>query len=142
MTCTVEINIRARVEIVWNLLTDAKGFSRWNSTVTSIEGQIGDGEHIRVHVPGTDRTFTPTVSDVVPGRRMVWSDGVSHIYRGVRTFVLTPRDDASTDFRMEECFSGVVFALTKRMLPDFRPIFEAYASDLKGEAERLAGVTG
>ena len=36
---------------------------------------------------------------------------------------------------MEERFSGVMFALTKRLLPDFRPIFEAYASDLKHEAE-------
>jgi hypothetical protein len=33
-----------------------------------------------------------------------------------------------------------MFALTKRMLPDFRPIFEAYANDLRREAERIAGV--
>ena len=36
--------------------------------------------------------------------------------------------------------SGAMFALTKRMLPDFRPIFEAYANDLRREAERIAGV--
>ena len=74
---------------------------------------------------------------VVPARRMVWGDG-SPIFRGVRTFVLEPRDNASTDFVMEERFSGVVFALTKSMLPDFRPIFEAYANDLKREAQRVA----
>jgi hypothetical protein len=39
---------------------------------------------------------------------------------------------------MKEHVSGVVFALTRGMLPDFRPIFEAYASDLKREAERIA----
>ena len=37
---------------------------------------------------------------------------------------------------MEEQFSGVVFALVKGSLPDFGPIFERYASDLKREAER------
>lgn len=39
---------------------------------------------------------------------------------------------------MEERFSGLVFALVKRTLPDFRPIFQAYANDLKREAERIA----
>jgi hypothetical protein len=43
---------------------------------------------------------------------------------------------------MEERFSGVMFALTKGMLPDFRPIFEAYANDLKREAERVAHSRG
>ena len=71
---------------------------------------------------------------------MVWSDGLALIFRGVRTFVLAPRNNASTDFMMEERFSGVMFALTRKMLPDFRPIFEAYANDLKREAERVAGV--
>jgi hypothetical protein len=138
MTCAVEVNIQASAEILWKLLTDAEGFSRWNSTVSGIEGQIREGERLRLHVPGTNRTFTPKVSGVVPVRRMVWSDGVTPIFRGVRTFVLRRRDGDSTDFVMEERFSGVVFALTKRMLPDFRPIFEAYANDLKREAQRIA----
>ena len=65
MTCGVEVNIRANPETVWSLLTDAKGFPRWNSTVTSIDGQILEGERLRLHVPGTNRTFTPKVSGVV-----------------------------------------------------------------------------
>lgn len=138
MTCGVEVNVEASAEIVWSLLIDAKGFSRWNSTITAIEGDIREGERLRLHVPGTNRTFTPRVSGVVPARRMVWGDGLALIFKGVRTFVLKPRDDGSTDFVMEERFSGVIFALTKGMLPDFRPIFEAYANDLKREAQRVA----
>ena len=38
---------------------------------------------------------------------------------------------------MEERFSGVVFALTRKLLPDFRPIFEAYAIDLARESQRI-----
>ena len=76
MTCGVEVNIRANAEIVWSLLTDANGFPRWNSTVTAIEGQIREGERLRLHVPGTKRTFTPKVSGVVAARRMIWSDGL------------------------------------------------------------------
>jgi hypothetical protein len=140
MSCAVQINIRANAEIVWSLLTDATGFPRWNSTVRGIEGQIREGERLRLHVPGTSRTFTPKVSGVVAARRMTWSDGVPAIFKGVRTFVLTPHDDGSTDFVMQERFSGFVFGLFKRTMPDFRPIFEAYANDLKREAERFAQV--
>ena len=106
MTCGVEIRFRARAEIVWSLLTDATGFPRWNSTVAAIEGQIREGERLRLQVPGTKRAFTPRVSAVVTARRMTWSDGLAGIFRGVRTFVLEPHDDGSTDFVMEEHFSG------------------------------------
>ena len=142
MTCRVQITILAKADIVWGLLTDAKGFPRWNSTVTGIEGEIRDGERLRLHAPGTSRTFTPTVSGVVAARRMTWSDGFPLIFRGVRSFVLTPHRDSSTDFVMDEHFCGLMFALARRMLPDFGPIFEAYANDLKREAERIALASG
>ena len=137
MTCCVKVNIHASAKIVWSLLTDAQGFSRWNSTVTGIEGDIREGERLRLHVPGTKRIFTPMVSGVVPAQRMIWSDGFAPIFKGLRTFILQPRNDGSTDFVMEEHFSGLMFALTKAMLPDFQPIFDAYANDLKREAERV-----
>jgi len=136
MSCRVEVNIRAKAERIWGLLTDAKGFPSWNSTVTSIEGHIREGERLRLHVPGTDRTFTPTVSGVVPNERMTWTGGFAPMFKGVRTFELKPRSDGSTDFAMEERFSGLVLPLTKGSMPDFGPVFEAYASDLKRAAER------
>jgi hypothetical protein len=46
LVCTVEVNIRASAEAIWSLLTDAEGFLRWKSTVTRIEGRIGEGERI------------------------------------------------------------------------------------------------
>jgi hypothetical protein len=142
MTCAVEVNIGASAEVVWSLLTDAKGFSRWNPTVNHIEGEIREGERLKIHVPGTSRIFTPRVSGVVPARRMIWSDGFTGIFKGVRTFMLTPQDDGTTDFSMEEKFSGLMFALVKGMLPDFGPIFEAYANNLKREAEGLGRAGG
>ena len=136
LTCAVEANIRANASVIWRILTDADGFSRWNSTVSRIEGQIRDGERLRVHVPGTDRTFTPMVSDVVPNERMTWTGGFAPIFKGVRTFTLRPRDDGSTDFVMEERFSGLMLPLVKGSLPDFGPVFASYANDLRREAER------
>jgi hypothetical protein len=136
MECTVTVNIRAGADSIWNLLTDAKDFPRWNSTVTSIEGQIRDGEQIRLRVPGTDRTFTPKISGVVPSVRMIWTGGFAPLFKGVRTFELRPCNDGTTDFAMEERFSGAMLPLLKGSLPDFGPVFERYANDLKREAER------
>jgi hypothetical protein len=136
LTCAVEANIRANATVTWRILTDADGFSRWNSTVSRFEGQIREGERLRLHVPGTDRTFTTSVSDVVPNERMTWKGGLAPIFKGVRTFTLCPRDDGSTDFVMEERFSGLMLPLVKGSLPDFGPVFANYANDLKREAER------
>lgn len=138
MVCGVEVNIRAGAPVIWSILTDASGFPRWNSTVTKIEGQIRDGQRLRLHVPGTDRAFTPKVSGIVPNQRMTWADGFGPVFKGVRTFELRPRPDGSTDFAMQERFSGLMLPLIKGSLPGFRPIFERYANDLKREAERAA----
>jgi hypothetical protein len=134
---SVVVNIRATPEKIWQLLTDAEGFPRWNSTITRIEGQIREGEKLRVHVRGAERTFTPKISDFVPSKRMTWTGGVPLVFQGVRTFRLTPCRDGSVDFAMQERMSGVMLPPAKKSLPDFGPIFQTYASDLKREAERI-----
>lgn len=138
VACGVEVNIRAPAARVWQLLTDAGGFPEWNSTVTRVEGEIEEGGRLRLHVPGTNRVFTPRVSGVVPARCMTWTGGVAPLFKGVRTFELRPRPDGSTEFAMRERFSGLMIPLVKRTLPDFGPIFERYAQDLKQAAERAA----
>jgi hypothetical protein len=37
---------------------------------------------------------------------------------------------------MEERFSGLMLPFVKGSMPDFGPVFERYANDLKHEAER------
>jgi hypothetical protein len=88
-----------------------------------------------VHAPGTDRTFKPRVSNVVPDRHMAWIGGFAPLMKGVRTFDLRARDDGSTHFVMQERFSGLMLPLARRSMPDFGPIYERYADDLKRAAE-------
>ena len=135
MTCNVALDIHASAARIWRLLTDAKDFPRWNSTVTRVEGQIREGERLRLHVPGTDRTFTPRVSGVVPDERMTWTGGFSPVFKGVRTFELKPCADGSTEFVMEERFSGLMLPFVRGSMPDFGPVFARYATDLKHAAE-------
>ncbi|TMQ15675.1 MAG: SRPBCC domain-containing protein, partial [Deltaproteobacteria bacterium] len=124
---------------LWSLLTNAADFPRWNSTVTRITGTIGPGERLALEVkaaPG--RTFKPRVTRFEPEHSMVWSDGFAPMFQGVRTFTLSPRGDGTTTFSMVEVLSGVMLPMIKGSLPDFGPAFEAYAADLKREAERTA----
>jgi hypothetical protein len=67
---------------------------------------------------------------------MTWTGGFAPIFKGVRTFALKQQSDGSTDFAMEERFSGLILPLVKGSLPDFGPVFARYANDLQREAER------
>lgn len=136
MVCAVEVNIHASAQAIWSILTDASRFPRWNSTITRIDGEIRDGERLRLHVPGTARTFAPRVSGVIANERMIWTGGVAPLFTGVRMFELRPRADGSTDFAMRERFSGLMLPVIRRFLPDFGPVFTSFAADLKRESER------
>ena len=136
MDCAIQTTIRASPDRIWALLTDAAGFPRWNSTVTSIEGEIAAGQTLKLKVPSAPgRVFKPKVSIVEPGRSMIWSDGMAPMFKGIRTFTLTPCGDGSTEFSMREEFSGLMLPMIKGSLPDFAPVFEAYAEDLRRAAE-------
>lgn len=129
--------IQATPEKIWALLTDAKGFPSWNSTVTSIDGDIALGQKLAIKVPlDPKRTFTPKVTRFEPGQEMQWSDGFAPMFKGTRTFALTPKSGGVTEFAMTEVFSGLMLPMIKGSLPDFGPAFETYAADLKSAAER------
>lgn len=136
MECAVSVRVKATPERLWGLLTDLPSFPRWNSTVTSIDGEVALGQKLAIRVPVSDRTFKPKVTELEPGKRMVWSDGAAPMFKGVRTYTLAAAGDGSTDFSMVEVFSGLMLPMIKGSLPDFGPIFETYAADLKREAEK------
>jgi hypothetical protein len=62
------------------------------------------------------------------------------MFKGIRTFTLTPNADGTTEFSMKEEFSGLMLPMIKGSLPDFGPVFEAYAADLKRAAEAYRSV--
>jgi hypothetical protein len=75
---------------------------------------------------------------VVAQSHMDWVGGIDLVFKGARSFDLSKRGDGATDFAMAEHFSGLMLPLARSSLPDFEPIFERFASDLKREAERAA----
>jgi uncharacterized protein YndB with AHSA1/START domain len=78
--------IEAAPETVWAILTDAPGYSKWDSGVERVEGRIAPGEQIKVlSKANPGRVFPVRVSEFEAGRRMVWSGGMPlGLFKGVR----------------------------------------------------------
>ncbi len=136
----VERRIAASPEIVWGLLTDAESYRDWNDAVVSIEGPIVEGGTIRlVSIADPKRTFSLTVAEMAPPHAMVWADGMPlGLFRGRRTYRLTPTPDGGTEFSMVEEFSGPLAGLITRFIPDLTESFERFADGLRRGAETQA----
>lgn len=132
----VGLSMDAPPQAVWDVLVDAPSYAEWNSTVVDLEGTIALEERIELTARiDPSRTFKLRVSTLEAPSRMVWEDG-NNVFRGVRTFTLSPRDGGGTDFTMKEAFSGTMLPMIAKKLPDFGPEFEAFAADLSAEASR------
>lgn len=134
---SIAIYIAAPPAIVWEVLTDAAGYTRWNSTIIELTGRIErDGEVELVSKVAPDRRFGLEVSAFDPPRAMVWEDG-GGMFLGVRHFTLTPKDQG-TILAMSETYSGFFLSSAEEEMPDFRANFEVFAADARQEAERRA----
>ena len=129
---SVSIGIDAAPEKIWLLLTDAPNYPVWNSTVTSIVGNIELGSTIKLRsILDANRTFKLKVKVFEPNSRLVWGDAM-----GNRTYLLTRNSFGGTGFSMVEKIGGPIFPLFAKMIPSFDDSFNAFARDLKKAAER------
>jgi hypothetical protein len=133
--------IAASPDAIWAVLTDASGYADWDSGVRSVEGTIAPGEKIKVvSEANPGRAFPVKVVEFEPARAMTWSGGMPlGLFKGVRTFALTPEDGGATRFTMREEYSGPMLPLIWRSMPDLQPSFEKFAAGLKARAERGTG---
>lgn len=127
----VAIDIRARPQDVWSVLTNATEYPRWNTTVVSLDGQIALGERIQLKsVLDPKRTFKLKVLELEAPRRMVWGDAM-----GKRTYEITEKDSSTVTFSMREKIGGPLFPLFAGMIPPFDEVFDKFAADLKKKTE-------
>jgi len=137
-TYAVKRQIQAEPETIWDLLTDAELYPSWNPAVLGIEGSIALGERIKVtSVVNPNRVFKLRVSELDRPTTMVWSDDMPFgLFKGVRTYRLTPQSEGATEFSMEEIFSGPLEPMISKSIPDMTDSFEQFADGLKDAAER------
>lgn len=131
--------IHASPETIWRVLTDAPSYPEWDPSVDRIEGTIASGEKITAYTklsPG--RAFPVTVSEFAPGQKMTWTGGMPFgLFRGVRTFTLTPQADSGVEVAVREVFSGPLLPIFGRSLPDLTETFEQFVAGLKARAEAI-----
>ena len=127
--------IAAPVERIWALLTDVSGYPAWNTTVDKVDGTVALDAKLKVFpklTPG--KGFGVKVKELVPNQRMVWAGGFPPMFKGVRTYTLTPVT-GGIRFTMREEFGGLMAPLVAKSLPDMQPAFDEFAAALKRRAE-------
>jgi len=130
---TVSTDIHADSSIVWTLLTNASDFPRWNSTVISLEGEISEGEKIKLtSTLDSNRTFKLKVKEMVTEERMVWGDG-----KGNRVYTIKKNGTNGITFTMTEKIGGFMFPMYSKFIPSFDESFEQFALYLKTESELI-----
>jgi hypothetical protein len=131
--------IHERPEKIWAILTNGAAWPEWDPYCERIEGRVGPGEKIKAFTklsPG--RAFPVKVTEFVPNEKMTWSGGMPlGLFKGVRTFTLTPKGD-TTEFTLHEVFSGPMLALIGSSIPDMTEAFEKFVQGLKHRAERVS----
>ena len=128
--------IAAGPDDVWKVLTDGASWSSWDSGVTGVEGRLAPGEKVKISsaaAPG--RAFPVKVTAFDAPRRMEFTGGMPlGLFRGVRTYTLTP-DGSGTVFHMREEYTGPMLGLIWRSMPDLQPSFDQFATGLKRRVE-------
>jgi len=130
-----EIEIAARPEIAWEVLTSIEQWPSWNPGVkeASLAGPVEEGSEFRWKAgPGT---ITSTIRQVEAGRRIVWtgnSMGISAIH--VHTFEAR---NGGTLVTTQESYDGVVARLFRgRLKRTLDRALHDGLQRLKAEAER------
>jgi hypothetical protein len=129
--------IAAPPDAIWAILTDAPGYSDWNSGIVRLEGRVAPGEKLKVTSEfNPKRGYPVRVTRFEPRRAMAWTGGMPlGLMKGVRTFSLAP-ENGTTRFTLREEFTGPMLPLIWRSMPDMQPSFEKFVTGLKARAER------
>lgn len=136
-TYTVTRTINTEPQVIWDLLTNAADYPRWNPSVLGIEGEIEEGAQIKLtSMVNPNRQFKLNVTDMVAPNHMVWWDGMPlGLFKGVRTFDVVSKGEGTSEFTMEEVYSGLMEPLISRSIPDQTDAFDQFADGLKEAAE-------
>ena len=134
---TASITINASPEVVWRILTDAKGYPDWDPAMDHIEGILAPGETVKFFTKLSSQAFPVKVAAFEPNRRLALRGGMPlGLFKSERTHTLTPSNDGGTVFKTEEIFSGLLLPVFGRTIPDLTENFGAFAAGLKKQAEK------
>ncbi|MFF5518313.1 SRPBCC family protein [Streptomyces coeruleorubidus] len=139
-----EVQISARPEEVWAVLTDFERFHEWNPFLVGAAGRAEPGQRLslRFRLPGSGRemVFKPTVLVSEAPRLLRWRGrlGVTGVFDGLHSFELTPRE-GGTHVVQAETFTGVLVPVTGSIIRQSEVGFRSLTDALKKRVEATAG---
>jgi len=112
------IGIQAPDEIVWEILSDIPGWSRWNPLYPRAEGvvRIGDRWTVDLVLPGEHpRTIHPVILDWAPHDHIHWRTSAMRGWvRTVRYLEIEKMGEENIIFSNGEIFDGLLGSSTAR----------------------------
>jgi hypothetical protein len=136
---TTSIQIHAKPEKVWQILTDFVNYPNWNPFITSIQGEavVGNNITMRIEPPnGKGMIFKPVILERIENKKLTWLGKLffKGLFDGKHSFELLDTADGSTTLLHAEEFSGVLVGILN--LDNTEKGFIAMNNQLKHLAEK------
>lgn len=138
------IEIRAPLELVWQVLTEFPAYPEWNPHLRQVRGRPGQGRRLSVlsQPPGARAVrLRPRIIDWTPPHELRWraSFVAERLFSGEHGFRLEPLGADRVRFVQDETFRGLLVPLYSRLrLPATRRGFEQMNQALRERAEARA----
>jgi hypothetical protein len=136
-----EIEIQARPDEVWQVLTNLDKYPEWNPFIKRAIGNAKVGEKVEITVrSGTkEMVLHCIVARVEPNKELCWKYHVisPFLFRGEHSFIIDQVESNRVRFIDRETFNGLLVATqAKDIDTNSKPGFEAMDKALKGRVEQ------
>lgn len=135
---TTSVIINGTKEAVWQVLIDFEKYEEWNPFITCVEGDVIEGNQIKVKLQGM--TFKPTVLVLNKYTEFKWLGHLlfKGIFDGEHRFLLEDNKNGTITFRQSEKFKGLLIRLFSNSLDnDTKNGFDLMNQALKKRVESL-----
>jgi hypothetical protein len=123
--------IEAPIQTVWDTFTDLPRLGEWNPLLTAIEGELGLGQQLKVHIASMPRPVEASVIRYDPPFELQWLDYIPGGAMSPRFGIkLEPLGENRTRFIVQESFEGRLVGIAGKQLdrimpPQYRAMCEA-----------------
>jgi hypothetical protein len=137
-----EIQIDARLETVWHVLTDFAAYSAWNPVIPGIKGDARIGAEIRFRIHLDRMPVLPITAHIARCEResvLSWTGGRSPVFSGEHWVRISSPTEGTTRLEHGEDFEGLISrAMGRWVLDRIQTSYETLNAALKRRAESLA----
>lgn len=134
------IEIEARPEAVWSVLTDLGDYADWNPQTIRASGRVAVGETVSLRVDPSGsrvRDLSATVTTADPPRRLEWVAKlpIPGLFAARHRFELTPLADGRSRLENVETLSGLLVRLgvARSAAADYEAMNRALKRRVEGE---------